>query len=322
MAKITNLILGGYRKSTSELSKRDRLDYWRDIICDEFVQLDCEKVTPGDFIGELHGGVGVSQLRFSEVIADPQLVVRSPRQIARSAEADFLISFQLEQRGLIRQNGREALLTPGSFAMYDSTRPYWLTFKQPFRQFVLQMPKELLSRHLINPEQYTAIPMSGRSGLGGVLSTFLFSLARELPNVHQDPDELSDSLLELIALAFNSSPTLEQVGTQSIVRKSLRTRIRHYIDNNLRNPMLSNTHIANAMGISLRYLHKLNESGEETIRALIVRKRLERAHGLLTDAAYAGHSIEQIAFHTGFSSASHFSRSFKRHFGLNPSEIR
>lgn len=319
---MANLILSGYRKSTSELRKRDRLDYWRDIICDEFVQLDCEKVTPGNFIGELHGGVGISQLRFSEVIADPQVVVRSPRQIAKATKADFLISFQVEQRGLIRQNGREALLTPGSFAMYDSTQPYSLTFKEPFHQFVLQMPKDVLSRHLINPEQYTAVPISGRSGLGAVLSTFLFSLAKELPNVHQAPDELSDNLVEMIALAFISSLMLEQVGAESVIHKSLRTRILHYIDTNLCNPMLANAHIANAMGISLRYLHKLFEAGDETIHALILRKRLEKAHDLLRDAAYAGHSVEQIAFHTGFSSAAHFSRCFKKHFGVSPSSVR
>ncbi len=55
--------------------------------------------------------------------------MRSKRQIAKSTEADFLISFQIENQGLIRQNGREALLTPSSYAMYDSTQPYSLTIK-------------------------------------------------------------------------------------------------------------------------------------------------------------------------------------------------
>lgn len=319
---MTDLILGGYRKNTSELRERDRLDYWRDIICDEFVQLDCRKVAAGDFVGELHGGVGISELRFSEVIADPQHVVRSRRQIAKSTEADFLISFQVEQRGLIRQNGREALLTPGSFAMYDSTQPYSLTFKERFHQFVLQMPKEVMTRHLVNPERYTAIEVSGRSGLGAVLSNFLFSLAKELPNVRQASDELSENLVEMIALAFSSSLMLEQVGAQSIVRKSLRNRILHYIDTNLCDPLLSNAQIAQAMGISLRYLHKLFEHEKETLHALILRRRLEKARQLLHDPAYAGHSVEQIAYSTGFSSAPHFSRSFKKHFGLNPSDAR
>ena len=319
---MADLIFSGYRKDTSDLRQRDRLDYWRDIICDEFVQLDCEEVTPGDFLGELHGGVGISDLRFSEVIADPQFVVRSKRQIAKSAEADFLISFQIESRGLIRQNGREALLTPGSFAMYDSTQPYSLTFEERFHQFVLQMPKEVLSRHLLNPERYTAIATSARAGLGAVLTHFIFSLAKELKHVRAASDELADNLVEMIAMAFSSSMMLEQVGTHSVVRKSLRTRILHYIDTNLCDPRLSNAQIARAAGISIRYLHKLFEQEAETVHALVLRKRLERARDLIDDPAYAGHSIEQIAYSTGFLSAAHFSRSFKKHFGLNPSDRR
>ncbi len=123
-------------------------------------------------------------------------------------------------------------------------------------------------------------------------------------------------------MAFSSSMMLEQVGTQSVVRKSLRTRILHYIDTNLCDPLLSNAQIAQAAGISIRYLHKLFQQETESIHALILRKRLERSRDLINDSAYAGHSIEQIAYSTGFSSAAHFSRSFKKHFGLSPSDLR
>lgn len=315
------LLKGGYRKGTSDLEEKDRMDYWRDIVCDEFVKLDCQKMAR-DFRGELRGGASVGDLQFAEVVADAQFVERSKRQIAKFAESDFLISFQLEERGLVRQNGREALLTPGSFALYDSTQPYSLTFEQRFHQLVVQMPKEVLSRHLMNPEQYTAIPISGKSGLGAVLTDFIFSLARELHNVHAAPDELAENLVDMIAMAFSSSVMLNQVDDHSIVRESLKRRIRQYIDNNLCNPELSNHHIAGSQNISVRYLHKLFQDEEETVHVLILNKRLERTHQLLGDPAYAGHSIERIAYSTGFVSAAHFSRAFKKRYGVCPSEIR
>ncbi|MDE0061641.1 MAG: helix-turn-helix domain-containing protein [Gammaproteobacteria bacterium] len=315
------LLEGCYRKGTSGLDEKDRIDYWRDIICDEFVKLDCGKMA-SNFRGELRGGASVGDLQFAEVVADPQFVERSKRQIAKFAESDFLISFQLEERGLVRQNGREALLTPGSFALYDSTQPYSLTFEQRFHQLVVQMPKEVLSRHLMNPEQYTAVPISGKSGLGAVLTDFIFSLARELHHVHTAPDELSENLVDMIAIAFSSSVMLNQVGNHSIVRESLKRRIRQYIDNNLCNPDLSNLRIAAAQNISVRYLHKLFDDEEETVHAIILNKRLERARGLLNDRAYAGHSIERIAYSTGFVSAAHFSRAFKKRYGVCPSDVR
>ena len=317
----TYLLEGRYRKETTDLDDRDRTGYWRDVICDEFVRLDCSKLAD-DFKGELRGGANVGELQFAEVLADAQFVERSKRQIAKFAESDFLISFQLEERGLVRQNGREALLTPGSFALYDSTQPYSLTFEQRFHQLVVQMPKEVLSRHLMNPEQYTAVSISGKSGLGAVLTDFIFSLARELHHVRAAPDELSENLVDMIAMAFSSSVMLNQVGNHSIVRESLKRRIRQYIDNNLCNPDLSNQNIASAQNISVRYLHKLFDDEEETVHALILTKRLERTRHLLNDPAYAGHSIERIAYSTGFVSAAHFSRAFKKRYGVCPSDVR
>ena len=99
------LISDGYQKKTSTERESERFDYWHDIICDEFVQLDCEKCVDGEFAGELRGGVWVGSLRFSEVWSDPQIVTRSKQQIAKSTTEDFLISFQLEQQGLVRQGG-------------------------------------------------------------------------------------------------------------------------------------------------------------------------------------------------------------------------
>ena len=99
-------------------------------------------------------------------------------------------------------------------------------------------------------------------------------------------------------------------------------RVSRYIDHNLCNPELSNRHIAQAQNISVRYLHKLFEDEEETIHELIQRKRLERAYDILSDPAYAGHNIEQVAYNTGFTNAAHFSRSFKARYGACPSEIR
>ncbi|MFT6288902.1 MAG: AraC-like DNA-binding protein [Alcanivorax sp.] len=316
------LISDGYKKNTTDLKVDERFDYWREIICDEFVKLDCENVAGGDFFGELRGGVAVGNLQFSEVMSNPQLVERSKSQISKSTESDFLISFQIEKRGLVSQNGRQALLTPGSFALYDSTQPYTLTFNERFHQLIVQMPKEILSRHLMNPEQYTAIPISGQTGLGAVLRNFIFSLAKELRNVQQAPVELSENLVNMIAMAFSSSVMLDQIGDNSIVRESLKRRILQYIENNLCNSELSNQQVAEAQNISTRYLHKLFQGETETIHSLILNKRLEKSAMLLKDPAYAGHSIERVAYSVGFSSPAHFSRAFKKRFGQSPRECR
>lgn len=319
-------ISDGYRKQAKDSGEEKRnFDYWNDIICDQFVKLDCESELTHDndqFNAELRGGGALSSLRFAEVMADPHRVNRSKQQISRATEEDFLISFQLAQQGIVRQNGREAILTPGTFAMYDSTQPYTLSFKENFHQLIVQMPKNVLSQHLMNPEQYTAIQMSGREGLGAVLTNFILSLAKELGHINQTSDELSDNLINMIAMAFSSSVMLEQVGKNSVVKESIKQRVLRYIEMNMCNPEINNQLIADSQGISVRYLNKLFEEQSDSVHVLLLEKRLQRSFNLLQDPAYQGHSIEMIAFNVGFSSAAHFSRCFKKRFGQSPSQFR
>ncbi len=49
------------------------------------------------------------------------------------------------------------------------------------------------------------------------------------------------------------------------------------------------------------------------------RMRLERAAALI--AGKTG-TLSEIAYRVGFSDQAHFSRSFKRHLGMTPSEYR
>ncbi|MCZ6828674.1 MAG: helix-turn-helix domain-containing protein, partial [Gammaproteobacteria bacterium] len=206
--------------------------------------------------------------------------------------------------------------------LYDSTRPYTLRFKERFHQLIVQMPRTVLARHLLDPEKYTAVSISGRSGLGAILFNFMLSLAGELYTVEDAPDEFSENLVNMIAMAFSSSVILEQSDGPSLAREAIKRRVRQYIDNNLRNPDLSNAQIAEAQRISTRYLHKLFEDEKQTIHNLILNKRMEKAHQMLSDPAYAAHSIEAIAYNLGFSGPAHFSRSFKKHFDQNPSDVR
>lgn len=316
------LLSEGYEKSTASQTKNNRFDYWRETICNEYVQLDCDSQNKEQFNGVMRGGVNVSQLQFSEIQADRQHVVRSSSQIAKSQRDDFLISFQMRERGLVRQSGREAILNPGCFVLYDSSEPYSLSFDQPFHQLVVQMPKTVLSQHLANPEQYTAVSVCGKSGLGAVLSNFIFSMAQEVHCLENTPDNLIDNLLNMIAIAFSSSIQLDQLKGSCVISDSLRHRIRRYIDNNMNDPGLSNQSIADAQGISVRYLNKLFQDEPSSVHQLILSKRLNKAKLTLADSAYENLSIEQLAYGLGYSSPAHFSRSFKRHFGVNPSEMR
>ena len=316
------LINSGYQKKTQDVDEKHRIDYWREYICQEFVKLDCENSSMDSFEGEIRGGLNLGELRFSEVSADPQIVTRTKAQIACSNDDDFLISFQLSQNGLVKQNGRHAIITPGDFVLYDSTEPYTLDFNRRFHQLILQMPKRVLNQYLSNPEQYTAVTISGNDGIGAVLSEFVFSLVREYQQLDPVHPALADNLLNMIAMAISSSVLCQQLKQQSCSKNILKIKVLHFIENNYSNHQLSNQDIADAHGISLRYLYKLFHQHEVSLHQLIQQKRLEKSRELLKNSSYANCNLDNLSYSVGFISSAHFSRAFKKYFGICPSDFR
>jgi len=319
------IIADGYERDVEAFAGADRFDYWRDVISEQYVKLDCDGITPDNirqFTGSLRGGISVGPVQFSEVISDPQIAIRSKRQIAQAHEDDYLISFQLEKNCTVSQRGRQAHLTPGSFALYDSTFAYSLAFAETFHQFVLQMPRDVLSRHLLEPEKYTAIAISARAGLGLVVQNFIFSLVSELCTSENQPSELlAENLVNLIALSLTSTVINNDLIERDCVREALIRRVRQFIDSNLFDPRLNNTKVAESQGVSVRYLHKLFQSEDKSIHEYILGKRLSAARKLLEESGPSKLSVETVAFHVGFSSASHFSRTFKNRYQVCPSEV-
>ena len=182
------------------------------------------------------------------------------------------------------------------------------------------MPREVLSRHLLEPEKYTAMKISATTGIGLVVQNFIFSLVRELADSEQSPGELlSENLVNLVALSLTSTVLNPNVMESDQVREALVRRIRQFIDNNLFDHSLTNARIAASQNVSVRYLHKVFQDEPESIRAYVTRQRLRAAHRMLA-GRYPRRSVESVAFRVGFASTAHFSRRFKAHFGYPPSQ--
>ena len=99
-------------------------------------------------------------------------------------------------------------------------------------------------------------------------------------------------------------------------------RILEYLNANLQDPDLTPNAIAAAHGISTRYLSKLFECQGVSVTRYILDRRLDRCRTELEDACSAHKQITEIAFYWGFSSASHFSRTFKERYGMTPTQAR
>lgn len=293
---------------------------FRAAVNDSFVPLQVSSSHPDRFRGMIRGA-GIDEVHVTDVRATDHVVERTPELIARGDRPYFKVSLMLAGTGLLIQDDREAVLSPGDLAVYDTSRPYSLVFDSDFRTMVVMFPRHLIT---LPPEmmgQLTAVRISGSEGLGAVVAPYLTQLAANLDQLAGTVgSRLAHSALDLVTTVFTRELGLD--GASGDPHRALMQRIYGYIDRNLASTDLGPGSIAAAHFISTRHLHGLFQQQGTTVSTWIRTRRLERCRRDLIDPALADRPVAAIAARWGFMDAAHFSRSFKAAFGVAPSEFR
>ncbi len=306
--------------STDTVQPANRINYWRDVVCDTFVSFDCRLVLRERFRGSVasHDAGGLTLTR---VEADAQSVARTRKLIARQSDDIMLASLILCGEGRVVQDGRETVVSSGDLVLKDTTRPYEMLFRTPFTKWVLKIPREALRERLGTPEALTATCVSAATPLGGLTRDFLTGFAA-LPSTtpHLVQERLAGQALDLIAMALTEHAPAR--AGQSAHRTVLAVRMRSFVEQHLHRDDLNGTLIAGVFRMSARSVRDVFARQGTTPGRYILARRLERARVLLTDPAQHRRTISEIAYAAGFTDLPHFSRSFRAAFGHSASEAR
>jgi AraC-like DNA-binding protein len=307
--------------NTDAVPARERLAFWTDMICNTYVQLECDAIQRDRFTGSI-GSQSMPGLDLSVVASGAQKVLRTPRHIAQANDDYFLVSIQTQGQGVLRQDGRDALLNPGDFALYDSTRAYELHFESDFQQIVLKLPGEQLRSVVRDTDKLTATTVSGRAGAGHLMIGMIKTLWDDIDALEPaSAVAVAGGVLNILVAGLQTLPASQCRGVSSLTSYHL-ARIKGEIDARLRNPALSVGEVARELGISVGHIHRLFRQEATTPAQYIWSRRLEMCSRDLVDPHHAGQSISEIAFSWGFNDAAHFSRSFRDRFGAAPREWR
>lgn len=293
---------------------------FRAAVNDSFVPLQVSSSHPDRFRGVIRGA-GIDEVHISDVRATGHVVERTPELIARDDRPYFKVSLMLAGTGLLIQDDREAVLSPGDLAVYDTSRPYSLVFDQDFRTMVVMFPRHLITLPADMVGQLTAVRIAGSEGLGAVVGPYLTQLAANLDQFTGSTGaRLAHSALDLVTTVFTRELGLDDALADP--HRALMQRIRSHIERNLASADLGPTSIAAAHFISTRHLHGLFQEQGTTVSTWIRTRRLEQCRRDLIDPVLADRPVAAIAARWGFVDAAHFSRAFKAAFDVSPSEFR
>jgi AraC-like DNA-binding protein len=283
------------------------------------------RVTPPQQTQSFEGTLWANDLGYVRVLsmqADPMRLSRTTHLVTAAPDDRLALAVQVSGTAELHQDGRNATLRPGELALCDIRRPFSLDQRQPFRLHLVRVPERALGISGTRAQRMTGRAVPTSEGVAALLGPLVSTLVAEADRTAAPVgDRLAGNISDLLATLIDEQ-TLGISPQAHTTQQHLLSLIRRYVDDNLRDPALSPAVIADVHRISVRYLHRLFEGEETTVRKLIQRRRLEECARELARRGRTTPTISVVAQSWGFQNVAHFSRSFKAVYGYSPSDWR
>ncbi|MFE2581068.1 helix-turn-helix domain-containing protein [Streptomyces sp. NPDC059378] len=304
--------------STRSVQPHESLEFWHDAVLATLVGMDI--ATDGPTYDAALRTDHLGDLRITTVECDPGRVHRSPRFIARGDGRDVFVALQSSGRAQVEQDGRTTELRAGDIGFFETVRPFRTTFPERFQLKIFAVPRNLLGRSEADLRQLTARAVSPNGGLPALLTPLLERLA-DTSEAYAAPvgERLAEGVLDLMAATAADRLGEDTAGLPGADRVLL-LRIKTFIRWHLSDSGLTPRAVAQAHGISVRYLHRLFEAEDTTVCQWIRELRLYECRRELAARAPGSVGLGQVARRWGFTSPARFSRAFRNSFGLSPTD--
>jgi AraC-like DNA-binding protein len=248
--------------------------------------------------------------------------VHAPRS---SGDGNDDFSFHLNVKGLstVASQREDATLRDGDAMLLSYSAERTISRPCAVDHRVIRLPRKSLGPLVRHIDDAVLRPIPRGTGALSLLRHYVDAVFND-PTLSAPPMRqlVRDQLCDLVALTVGATRDAAAVAEGRGIRAARLGAIKADIEAHLCSGALSIVGVARRHRISESYIRKLFESDDTTFSQFVLHRRLVRAHRLLTDPRWADRSVAWIAFEIGFGDLSYFNRTFKRHYGMTPSELR
>ncbi len=305
--------------NTDQVAPAERAGFWVDWMDRLFHGLKSDQYGDSGFDGRvstLHAGDVV----LTRLEANRHRVTRSPTQVRASDRGYLKIVAPWVGCAGVEQQGREAWVTPDQWSVYDTTEAYAVANPVRVEHLIVMVPKDRLAERGLALGPLMARRLGGSGGIARIALETMRSAHRELPGLSPAAAQgVGDAITQFVHLAMLD---LAGIATAVTQREALRERIKQHVADHLGDPGLTVDGIAWALNCSRRQLYNAFAEEPDGVAGYILRRRLEACRQSFDDRSQAQRSITDVALAHGFSNMAHFSRVFRQHLGLAPSDYR
>jgi AraC-like DNA-binding protein len=307
--------------STSVVQASERHEFWETGASFLFGALRLEEQSSDPFDANF-SYTPIGDLTFCRLASRvPHRVFRT-ESVAAHDERPFLKAvLQTKGRSVITQSGRTTPLYSGEWTVYDAGQPYSVALSAGGEFSMLLVPRGKVVSRGFDLRNLVLRRFSAQRGLGKLIWALVDDTVDQITDLqNRSSFDLAEIVAQMTRLALLDCA--EDGNLPLNPRDALRERVKFYIAAHLSDPELSIDKLAGLARCSKRYLHMIFRPENLSISDYILRTRLERCRADLLDPRLLRRSVTEIAYAWGFNSSNHFSRCFKRQFGVSPRELR
>jgi len=307
-----------FRPFTSEsYAQDDRPEAWRDVLGAVGLRpASASAFYDGHATASHRNAIGVALTRIS---AGSQGV--SP--LSQPNEDLPIALLPVEDGVVLRQGASHRIVPVGHLLLLPRSGDWRVVFQRDMRAIVLSVTSDALHGRITGKSGFNEARVVAPGGLPDVFSRMLEATARTLETLSDvEWSAIAQSLVELLLTLMHRLSAPMPDSNNTATQAAILHRICQTIERTLDDPELSPARVAQAEGISERYLQKLFEAVGDNFTHYVRERRLQRAWADLSNPAEVHQSISEIAYRYGFGDSAHFSRTFRHRFGLPPREFR
>ena len=311
----------GLQFSTHDIAECDRLGFWRDFFCRKVIQVEVESEDHQLF----DAGVSLISCPGLQVMwantSVPVRLLRTPELVADGADS---VAILISRTGSISlcQRQQEVTLGEGEATGLLHTEPAQM-MRTPGQWMGLMIPSKALAPFLRDVEETTTQLIPKNSIALGLLISYIELLKDRFECMSAELRNVAVAHIhELIALALGPQRDDAVLAATPGVRAARLQAVKADILQNLTSCELSIGAVAKRQGISPRYVQMMLEDEGTSYSEFVLEQRLLQAYRMISDPCYPVRKITAIVADVGLGDLSYFNRTFRRRFGMTPSEAR
>jgi AraC-like DNA-binding protein len=308
------------RFSTDAVPTEKRLAFWRDIFEQQAVRLDIQPRSSDRFNAQGFARV-VPGLRITSFVSTPVRMQRTSQMIGDGDDALALLT-PLEGRLNVVQRGRDVTVGPGE-ALLVLHGEACTVAHDDIRFQGLVVPRAPVAAALRNVEDSAMRLIPANAGALQLLLHYVSGISAGLASDRNPARNVVGShVQDLIAIAAGLCSNGAALTDRDSVRAARLDAIKSYVIARIRHEEVTISEVAARHRITPRTVQRLFEESGSTFSAFKLEQQLAYARRLLGTDKEASRTIADIAYAAGFSDLSYFHRSFRRRFGMTPSDFR